>query len=196
MNAKSKLQFSALKNFSEIGYYESTTLQISKDAGLSEATLFRTFDNKEDLYYSTLTYYSDTSNLNFYPLLSNLTFNDIQFDLTQITEFIVDTYISRIHMTRILISNLIQVKSIREHHSLVISEIHSFLMNYFVEMNIRNLICSLDYDTIANSIISCILYEITQETVFNKKVDFTKKDKEKIINKINSTLDVICLFLL
>lgn len=191
MNAKTKLQISALKNFSEVGYYESTTIQIAKDAGLSEATLFRTFDNKEDLYYSTLAHYSDTSNLTFYPLLSSLTFNNIRADLTLISEYILDTYISRIHMTRILVSNLIQVKSIREHHSLIISEIHAFLMNYFNEMYTRNLITELDFETMSNSIISCILYEITQETVFYKKVNFTKKDKEQIVKKISCTLDII-----
>lgn len=46
---RNKLIYSAIQLFIEQGYEETTTVEISKKAGLSSATFFSVFDNKEAL---------------------------------------------------------------------------------------------------------------------------------------------------
>ncbi len=53
----------ALKLFSEHGYYQTTTKQISLDAGVNEITLFRHFGTKEKLFQETTTYYVQEINI-------------------------------------------------------------------------------------------------------------------------------------
>lgn len=53
----------ALKLFSENGYYQTTTKQISLDAGINEITLFRHFGTKEKLFQETTTYYVEEINI-------------------------------------------------------------------------------------------------------------------------------------
>lgn len=45
---------SSLEIFSKKGYKEATTLEISKDAGVAEMTLFRQFQTKENLFIETV----------------------------------------------------------------------------------------------------------------------------------------------
>jgi AcrR family transcriptional regulator len=51
---RQKLQTAALELFSRQGFRGTTTLQIARAAGVSEALLFRHFSSKEDLYWSVL----------------------------------------------------------------------------------------------------------------------------------------------
>ncbi len=44
--------------FARQGYHGTTTREIARLSGVSENTLFRHFDNKEDLFWSTLCYHS------------------------------------------------------------------------------------------------------------------------------------------
>jgi AcrR family transcriptional regulator len=46
---KSRIIDSAKKLFAELGYQETTVIDISKQAGLSEAALYECFQGKEDL---------------------------------------------------------------------------------------------------------------------------------------------------
>jgi len=50
----------AAKLFAQQGYHGTTTRQISQLAGIGENTLFRRFDHKEDIFWSTLRYQSST----------------------------------------------------------------------------------------------------------------------------------------
>lgn len=51
---RKKLLTAALELFSRQGYRGTTTREIARRAGVSEALLFRHFPNKEDLYWSVL----------------------------------------------------------------------------------------------------------------------------------------------
>lgn len=50
---RAKILKSALKLFSEVGYYQATTKQIADYAGINEITLFRHFGTKEHLFQAT-----------------------------------------------------------------------------------------------------------------------------------------------
>src|ERR1039458_9638612 len=53
-----KIIEAAGKLFSRQGYHGTTTRQIAHLAGVGENTLFRQFEHKEELFWSTLRYYS------------------------------------------------------------------------------------------------------------------------------------------
>jgi len=45
-----KIMDAALKNFSRYGYKAATTMDIARDAGVNDSTLFRRFKTKKNLY--------------------------------------------------------------------------------------------------------------------------------------------------
>jgi TetR/AcrR family transcriptional regulator len=45
-----KIMDAALKNFSKYGYKAATTMDIARDAGVNDSTLFRRFKSKKNLY--------------------------------------------------------------------------------------------------------------------------------------------------
>ena len=51
---KKKILESAIKLFAKQGYNGTSTLQIAKEAGVSQATVFKYFKTKEDLLYSII----------------------------------------------------------------------------------------------------------------------------------------------
>ena len=51
-----KIVDSALKLFAEKGYKGATTSDIARNAGVSELTIFRKFETKENLFDETLIY--------------------------------------------------------------------------------------------------------------------------------------------
>lgn len=51
---KKKTIEAAIKLFAKQGYHGTSTLQIAKEAGVSQATVFKYFKTKEDLLYSII----------------------------------------------------------------------------------------------------------------------------------------------
>jgi AcrR family transcriptional regulator len=58
MNSHDKIIEAASKLFSRQGYHGTSTRQIAQLAGVGENTLFRQFDHKEEIFWSTLRYHS------------------------------------------------------------------------------------------------------------------------------------------
>ena len=56
---KKKTIEAAIKLFSKQGYHGTSTLQIAKEAGVSQATVFKYFKTKENLIQETFFYYLD-----------------------------------------------------------------------------------------------------------------------------------------
>lgn len=50
---------SALKHFSDKGYYSTSVQDIAKDCGISKGSLYKYFDSKESLYISVFEYFQD-----------------------------------------------------------------------------------------------------------------------------------------
>jgi AcrR family transcriptional regulator len=56
MSTDKKILGAALKVFSKSGYRNATTKEIASEAGINEATLFRKFKSKENLFNSVVAY--------------------------------------------------------------------------------------------------------------------------------------------
>ena len=48
--SRRKIMDAAIRLFTENGYMETTTLAIAREAGVNEATIFRNFGSKKDLF--------------------------------------------------------------------------------------------------------------------------------------------------
>ena len=62
---KQKIVRSAVRAFSEWGFRGSTTRRLARGAGISEALLYRYFENKEDLFRAVLGYLLESFRLSF-----------------------------------------------------------------------------------------------------------------------------------
>ena len=68
---KKKTIETAIKLFAKQGYHGTSTLQIAKEAGVSQATVFKYFKTKEDLLYSIIVPVIPKLFLNFLKRIQN-----------------------------------------------------------------------------------------------------------------------------
>ena len=68
---KEKTIAAAIKLFAKQGYHGTSTLQIAKEAGISQATVFKYFKTKEDLLYSIIVPVIPKLFLNFLKRIQN-----------------------------------------------------------------------------------------------------------------------------
>jgi TetR/AcrR family transcriptional regulator len=66
-----KIMDAALKNFSKYGYKAATTMDIARDAGVNDSTLFRRFKTKKNLYEKVATYYIQNMKEDFFSFIQN-----------------------------------------------------------------------------------------------------------------------------
>ena len=133
-----KILQAAGKLFARQGYYGTSTREIARLAGVSENTLFRRFDHKEELFWSTLR--SSSAGLQFRPdVLKGLTQCDPpEVVLPKIFEMLADTANYRPELLRLIAVAFVELhtkagKLCEEQLSPVFSTI-----NHYLEMNIRS----------------------------------------------------------
>jgi AcrR family transcriptional regulator len=133
-----KILQAAGKLFARQGYYGTSTREIARLAGVSENTIFRHFDRKEELFWSSLRSYS--AGLKFrQDVLKGITQSDSpEVILPKIIEILADTVNYRPELLRLIAVAFIELhakadKFCQEQLSPVFSTI-----NHYLEMNIRS----------------------------------------------------------
>jgi AcrR family transcriptional regulator len=125
------------KLFAHQGYHGTSTRQIAHLADVSENTLFRHFDHKEDLFWSTLRFYSSGLKPRR-ELLEGITKCDSpEVVLPRIFELLTDTVNYRPELLRLMAVAFLELHWKaeafgREHFSPVLSSI-----SHYLEMNIK-----------------------------------------------------------
>jgi AcrR family transcriptional regulator len=126
------------KLFARQGYYGTSTREIARLAGVSENTLFRHFENKEELFWSCLRSYS--TGLKFRPdVLRAITQCDApELVLPKIIEMLADIANYQPELLRLIAVAFIELhmkadEFCQEHLSPVFSTI-----NHYCEMNIKS----------------------------------------------------------
>jgi AcrR family transcriptional regulator len=133
-----KILQAAGKLFARQGYYGTSTREIARLADVSENTLFRHFDNKEELFWSSLRSYS--AGLKFrQDVLKGITQCDSpEVVLPKIIEMLADTVNYRPELLRLIAVAFIELRTkadefCQEQLSPVFSTI-----NHYWEMSIRS----------------------------------------------------------
>lgn len=184
--------------FSRQGFNETSTAEIASEADVSEASIFRLFKTKKDLYSHILTKYSaeaeTNANLNVNSIFSKITFEDINKDFTVIVDSFFTFYFQHIHITRIYISNAIQFNKLIDFNSLIFPQLKGFMEDYLQEMSARGFLDRNNVDSLADIVISSIFQEVALLTIFEKKEtldDYTRANlKSKWAIKINQLREI------
>lgn len=195
LSAQERIENAALLNFSHQGFYESSISEIAKQAQVSEATIFRLFKTKRDLYLHVIRKSTAKDHsLNFlFPLL---TFENLEQDLMLIVEKFFEIYFEQIHVIRIFISNIIQFSEIRDLNYLIIPNMKSFIDDYLLEMSARKKICGPGVDRVSMMILSSILKDVAFMTTFEKIEELDDDTKKRLSQKWKSKItSIISLFI-
>ncbi len=162
------IELTALKFFSLQGFNETSTAEIAANAGVSEASIFRIYKTKKDLYQQVLSKYSSQAQLNTNLILSKITFENLEFDLEIIVQNFIKFYFDNIHITRIFISNAIQFKDIMNDHFIIFPQLRDFLRKYLDEMDSRGLVNKVSLNELPDLITATILQDVLFLTTFEK----------------------------
>ena len=168
------------KLFARQGYYGTSTREIARLAGVSENTLFRHFDHKEDLFWSSLRSYS--AGLKFrQDLLKGLAQCDSpEVVLPKMIEILADTVNYRPELLRLIAIAFIELRTkadefCQEQLSPVLSTI-----NHYWEMNVRSgKIRDLDPTILTSALIMTVL---THPGIYN----FIDGDKPAYSNSLEA----------
>jgi AcrR family transcriptional regulator len=182
-SVQEQIEETSLQFFSEQGFNETSTSEIALKAGVSEASIFRIYKTKHDLYMHVLTKYGTKANLNTNLIFTKITFEDINYDLEVIVEHFIKFYFDNIHITRIYISNAIQFNEIMGFNFLIFPQLKEFLEKYFEEMASRSLIDSSIGPELTKLITASILQDIVILTTFEKLESLNDATEKKLRDK-------------
>jgi AcrR family transcriptional regulator len=153
-----KILQAAGKLFARQGYYGTSTREIARLADVSENTLFRHFDNKEELFWSSLCSYS--VGLKFrQDVLKGITQCDSpEVVLPKIIEMLADTVNYRPELLRLIVVAFIELHTKADEFCLeFLSPVFSAI-NHYLEMNIRSgKIRDLDPTILTSAMIMTVL---------------------------------------
>jgi AcrR family transcriptional regulator len=153
-----KILQAAGKLFAHQGYHGTSTREIARLADVSENTLFRHFENKEELFWSTLRSYS--AGLKFrQDVLKGLTQGGPpEVVLPKIVEMLADTINYRPELLRLVAVAFIELHTKADEFSLEsLSPVFS-VINRYLEINIRNgKIRNLDTTILTSALIMTVL---------------------------------------
>lgn len=167
-----QIEEASLLSFSQQGFHETSTQEIAQKAGVSEASIFRLFKTKHDLYLHILTKYGNQANLDVNSIYGSISFNDVTKDLEIIAEHFFRFYFTNIHITRIYISNAIQFHELLGFNYLVFPQLKEFLERYLEEMSTRGLVPADKIPEITRLFTSSLLQDVIFLTTFQKAEDF------------------------
>lgn len=167
-----KIMAHSLYLFSTQGFNETTTNEIAKKAKVSEATIFRNFKTKYDLYLATLQYYSDQAVLEPNQTYTKLSFTNIINDLSIIMNDSYQFYFDHIHILRIFIANAIQFQEVATTHFFDFLQVKEMIFNYLSEIEKRGLLQANSLDHITDRISEIVLQAVISRTIFEKELTY------------------------
>lgn len=138
-NTKEQILVSALELFSEKGYLGATTKDIAARAGVSEVTLFRHFQTKENLFIKVIEHFS------FLPKLKKLTLELEDKPVEDSLKLLARAFLERLRvkkaLIRIILSELPRYPEIiKESYHKIIEDILKELSLYFKKLQERGLL--------------------------------------------------------
>ncbi len=146
------------KLFACQGYHGTSTREIARLADVSENTLFRHFDNKEELFWSTLRWYSAGFKFRQDVLKGLTQCGPPEVVLPKIIEMLADTINYRPELLRLVAVAFIELHAKADEFSIEsLSPVFSAI-NRYLEMNIKSgKIRNLDTTILTSALIMTVL---------------------------------------
>jgi AcrR family transcriptional regulator len=190
-----QIEEAALLLFSRQGFNETSTFEIAKAANVSEATIFRMFKTKHDLYINVLDKYGRKADLSYNSIFHRLSFENLESDLKVIVDSFYRFYFDNIHITRIYISNAIQFSEIKGFNYLSFPQLREFLEGYLKEMNIRGKIREELIIRVSDLVMSFMVKDVAFLTTFGKVEVLDEKILSHLEEKWQKRLGLLNLML-
>ncbi len=179
---KQKLLEASLHLISEKGFLGATTREISRQAGVTELTLFRHFGTKERLFEELLNSYSFLPRLK--ELLSELDDSSYEEALRMIATRFLMTLKERKSMMKILVSEIhLYPDKIRKMYGAFVDETRSTLASYFVSMQRKGILRTVSPETAARAFLGMLFNYFRTEEIMRDN-GMTKKRMEQNINEM------------
>jgi len=155
-NNWNKIVDAAFQLFMEHGYQQTTTKEIARLADVNESTVFRTFASKEELFQTTIAYYTRKS-------LPN-DFNNLHYsgDLTQDLKYLIDSMIEvNLQLTpsfRLLVKQAHMPVEVLSEIYQSLNDQQNAYVQFIVGLSHRYPIRDLMFDAFIDAIFSTIFY--------------------------------------
>ena len=174
---KQKLLEASLKTISEKGYIGATTREISRQAGVTELTLFRHFGTKERLFEELLNSYTFLPRLKeLLPELDGLAYEDA---LSLIALRFLMTLKERKSMMKILFSEIhLYPDKIRIIYSSFLDEVRTTLASYFISQQRKGVLRKVPSEIAARAFLGMLVNYFRNEEIM-KDNGMTKKRMEQ-----------------
>lgn len=181
---KQKLLEATLKLISEKGYLGATTREISREAGVTELTLFRRFGTKERLFEELLNSYTFLPRLKeLIPELGHLPYEEA---LTLVATKFLLTLKERKSMMKILSSEIhIYPEKIRTLYSAFLGEVRTTLASYFISLQRDGVLRKVSPEIAARAFLGMLFNYFRTEEIM-KDNGMTKKRMEQHIREFVS----------
>lgn len=178
---KQRLLEATLKLISEKGYFGATTRDISREAGVTELTLFRHFGSKERLFEELLNSYTFLPRLKeLLPELDRLSYEEA---LTLIATKFLMTLKERKAMIKIMVTEIHSYpEKIRDVYNEFINEIRATLAVYFVSLQKKGFFRGVT-PAIAVRAFMGMLFNYFRNEEIMKENGMTKKHMEQHIRE-------------
>jgi AcrR family transcriptional regulator len=153
-----KILEAAGKLFARQGFYGTSTREIARLADVSENTLFRHFDNKEELFRSSLRSYSAGLHFRQDVLKGIAQCESPELVLPKIIEMLADTISFRPELLRLIAVAFVELHTKAEEFCMEKLSPAFSAINHYLEMNIRNgKIRDLDATMLTSALIMTVL---------------------------------------
>ncbi len=178
---KQKLLEATLKLISEKGYLGATTREISREAGVTELTLFRHFGTKERLFEELLNSYTFLPRLKeLLPELDQLSYEEA---LTLVATRFLVTLKERKSMMKILSSEIhVYPEKIRTMYVAFLDEVRGTLASYFISLQRDGVLRKVSPEIAARAFLGMLFNYFRTEEVM-KDNGMTKKRMEQIVQE-------------
>ncbi len=178
---KQQLLEATLKLISEKGYLGATTREISRQAGVTELTLFRHFGTKERLFEELLNSYTFLPRLKeILPALDQLPYEDA---LTLLAMNFLETLKERRPMIKILLTEIhLYPEKIRNAYSAIVNESRATLGSYFTSLQKKGVMRSVPAESAVRAFMG-MLFNYFRTEVMIKENGISKKRMEQNVRE-------------
>lgn len=179
-DTRERILEAALKLFSEKGYLGATTKEIAMASGISEVTLFRHFQTKENLFISVLEHYSFLPKLK--ELSKDLLVMPLEEALKTLAKAFLQTLKSRRDLIRIMLAELPRYPEIvKESYQKTIEKIIQENSQYFEKLQReRKIKSSISSNLLARAFLGLFFSYFHAEEI--KGLNFKNQSEEEIID--------------
>ncbi|QQE79768.1 TetR/AcrR family transcriptional regulator [Alicyclobacillus sp. SO9] len=181
-NTRERIIQAALAAFSQNGYEGSSTREIAKRADVNEITLFRHFQNKENLFREVLHFHAPTSLLTD-ELDEKLTDN-LSDSLTYLAQIYLEHEYKNLDYIRIGIMEVPRNPTYANIVRMIPMRLEEHLKKYLTDLSERGLIRSANYKLLARMFYAQLFQHVSMICSFGDDDSSLKQESDELVETI------------